>query len=78
MGVVALDPGNNLLQTPLSMGAVVAESRTADQGILPFIMIIQFGNGDIEFPLQSAEQRFQLASLLFQRAAHGDPQVNDQ
>ncbi len=66
MGVMALDPGDDLLQAALAVRGVIAESGTADQGILPAVLIVQLCYRDVKLSLQPAEQGLELAALFFQ------------
>ena len=66
MGVMALNPGYDLLQAALTVGRVIAEGSTADQGILPAVLVVQLCYRDVELSLQPAEQGLELAALFFQ------------
>jgi hypothetical protein len=60
------------------MSIVIADQHTGDHCVLSGVQQVDLGNGNIEFTVQTVEQRFQTAAFLFKRGAAAQMQVEGQ
>ncbi len=75
---MGLYPMGYLLQRPLRVRQITAKQRTADNCILPDILLTNFRHRDIKFPVQARQQGFQPAAFFLQRTATGKFQLQGQ
>ncbi len=73
-----LDPIRDLLKHPLDMLGVVTDECASDHRCPMPVVEIDLGSGDVELPMQASQQRFKPTSLLLQRAASREVQLNRQ
>ncbi len=56
---------------------VVADDSAGNCRVLPDVQVVDLGYGDVEFPVESAQQRFDAAAFFLERCATGYMNVQD-
>lgn len=51
------------------MPVIIADEDTGDNGILPLIVVVNLGYGDVKLAVQPEKEWFQAATFFFQGAA---------
>ena len=69
---VLLDPSGNCLQGSLDLDVTIADHGAGEDGLVPLVLQVHFGDGEIELFVQARQQRLEAAALFFQGGAAGN------
>lgn len=73
---VRFNPGDEVVQQVLSVGRAGRDRHYAECRRLPQVMEIHFGGADVEFFVQSRDQRFEDAPLGLEGIDSGEAEFN--
>jgi len=67
IGPVFLEPLDDVGEDALQVTTVIAHRHQGDDGRLPYVLVIDFRPGNIEFLMQSGQDRFDDPSFFLER-----------